>query len=244
MAAPLTASGRSPPVGRAHGPSAESDDTEGVEQPPFVLAQAPARDTATFRHKQHETLACASCHSAKKTHGQVTFSRPDGCLTCHHAAEQRVACVDCHSRARLPSRVAAVAMSLSVRTAPLERSLSFRHDDHGKLNCRDCHTASNRLAVARDCASCHAQHHTAASTCVTCHTEPSAAVRAQHPREATHAGCGGTGCHTDAAVLALPPANSLCLACHGEQAQHKVGRECVACHAVPWGAAPPEGGGR
>jgi hypothetical protein len=85
------------------------------------------------------------------------------------------------------------------------------------------------LSVKRDCQSCHGEHHTAERSCLTCH-QP---AKTAHVR-ASHNGCAGSGCHSNAAVLALPPSRSTCLVCHADQVKHKPRRECAECHAVSW----------
>lgn len=221
-----------------HGPIAEDEELS-----PRLPPQAPQvipPDTARFSHERHAKVSCGSCHSAKRSHGEVTVKRPDGCLACHHGAEQKAECTACHARDRLPARSLSTPVRMSVRATQSERSLSFRHQDHARTSCRTCHTASLTLAAERDCASCHKEHHTATVTCASCHPASVETMRAAHPRDATHAGCGGSGCHVDATVTSLAPTRTLCLSCHVAQATHKPGGDCVTCHLVPWRGAEPQ----
>jgi hypothetical protein len=43
-------------------------------------------------------------------------------------------------------------------------------------------------------------------------------------------------CHATAAIAALTPTRSLCLACHGPAVDHNPKRECSSCHLQ----APPD----
>ncbi len=199
--------------------------------------QAP-KDSPKFSHQKHKLLQCAGCHDQKKFAGAVTVRSPAGCASCHHAADRSVSCEGCHN-ARSPQFARTVSTSVSARVnagAPAkQRLLPFAHLQHRDLDCKGCHTEGVLLTVKRDCQSCHGQHHTAERTCLTCH-QPQKTV---HVR-AAHDGCAGSGCHSNAAVLALPPSRSTCLVCHADQVKHKPKRECAECHAVSWspGANP------
>ena len=114
--------------------------------------------------------------------------------------------------------------------ASRERPLPFRHDLHQGVVCASCHGAPPELSArAADCAGCHADHHHEGATCSTCHAQP---VKAVHPLT-VHAGCAGAGCHEDAPFAGVPRSRTACLACHQDHADHKPGRECAACHAMP-----------
>jgi hypothetical protein len=125
-----------------------------------------------------------------------------------------------------------VLMRTSSKTPVRTRQVPFAHRTHRDLECKGCHTSGIKLAVVRDCQSCHSEHHTDERACGSCHSSP----KALHEREA-HDGCGGAGCHTNATVLALTPSRAACLACHDDQKNHKPKRECAECHEVKWGAA-------
>ena len=44
----------------------------------------------------HKDLTCDTCHSLER-HGETTIER-DGCMSCHHAADQQRACDVCHAQ--------------------------------------------------------------------------------------------------------------------------------------------------
>jgi hypothetical protein len=221
----------------ARGPYSEEEEL--APQLPPRAPQVIPPDTSRFSHERHAKVACSSCHSAKRSHGEVTLKRPEGCLACHHGTEQKAECTTCHARDRLPAHTLSTSLRMSVRASAAERALPFRHQDHARTSCQTCHTASLTLAAARDCASCHREHHTATVTCASCHSASVEAMRAAHPRDATHSGCGGAGCHVDAAITSLAPTRTLCLGCHIAQAAHKPGGDCVTCHFVAWRGGEP-----
>jgi hypothetical protein len=223
-----------PPVGGPFVPDAESETP--AARPP---QQQTPTDTATFTHARHKALQCSSCHSSAETHGAVTISRPAGCRDCHHSTEQKATCTTCHKTP--PPLDETVSVAMTVWTAPRDRTLSFAHERHTKLECRTCHTAPGTLVAQASCVSCHGDHHYPTATCASCHPAKPIATQREHPRQTTHAGCSGAGCHRDAAVLALPATRSVCLVCHREQTNHKPGGDCGTCHLVTW---QPNGGGR
>jgi len=194
-------------------------------------AQSP-KETPKFSHQKHKLLQCANCHDQKKAAGAVTVRTPADCAGCHHSADRSVSCEGCHN-ARSPQFARTFSKSVSARvnaSAPAkQRLLPFVHLQHRDLDCKGCHTEGVLLTVKRDCQSCHAEHHTAERTCLTCHQPP----KTVHVR-ASHDGCAGSSCHSNAAVLALPPSRSTCLVCHADQVMHKPKRECAECHAVSW----------
>lgn len=193
-------------------------------------------DTAQFRHAEHKNVPCTSCHSSERSHGAVTISRPRGCQQCHHSPAQKAACATCH--ATVPAQAATIPVSMSVWSAPRERTLPFAHERHTIVACKTCHTTPVTLAPQMQCSSCHERHHTAEASCATCHPATPASQQKQHPRVATHStGCSGSGCHQDASVVKLPPSRNVCVACHREQTAHKPGGDCAACHMVTWRAS-------
>ncbi|HVZ78490.1 MAG TPA: hypothetical protein VG818_10960 [Gemmatimonadaceae bacterium] len=224
---------------RRPGPSVD-EATWQAGVPPLAPA---AQDTTKFRHDAHRTLACRECHSSENTHGAITVKQPEGCRSCHHATTQAATCTTCHRQDQLPNPTLTQALTMSVWPTPRSRALGFDHARHTTLACRTCHTAPSTLAPERTCASCHAQHHVATATCASCHPPTALADQRMHPRVETHAGCGGSGCHADAAVRALPPTRNVCLACHRDKATHQPGGDCATCHMLGWSAQPAAAGG-
>jgi hypothetical protein len=205
----------------------------------FGHLQSP-RDTATFSHARHRTLDCQSCHSGERAHGALTISTLRDCQSCHHAAERTAAgCERCHRRGGpAQSYKITETASMSVRVSSPTRELSFSHSAHTKVACSQCHTTPVTLDANRACATCHTGHHTPERNCLSCHASPQRA----HTR-VVHQGCAGSGCHTDAATLALASTRNVCLVCHQNQVNHKPGRECAACHNVNWRPSGRASGG-
>ena len=201
-----------------------------TRQPP---ASAP-KETPNFSHRVHQLVTCASCHDQKIAPGAVKVRTKAECAACHHSADRSVSCEGCHDARTKLARVITKTVSMRINgDAPAkQRGLPFAHKEHRDLECKGCHTSGILLGVTRDCASCHTEHHTAERMCTACH-QP---AKAAHQR-AAHDGCAGSGCHSNATVLALPPSRSTCLTCHADLANHKPKRECAECHAVSWGPA-------
>lgn len=191
-----------------------------------------------FQHGNHRGLSCTSCHSATgKVHGALLVHTKADCESCHHGADPKrngstVECARCHSAASL-SRAPLqqpVLVRMSVYTAPKPRTLPFKHEWHASQECVACHSTPVTRAVARDCTSCHASHHVATAACITCH----AGAKAVHRRQDVHQGCAGSGCHQDQSTLKLTATRNVCLTCHNDRVNHKVGGECAKCHQVQW----------
>jgi len=191
-----------------------------------------------FQHGKHRGLACTDCHSATGTvHGALLVRTKMDCLSCHHGADPKrgggaVTCAQCHTSAELaraPLQQPAV-VHMSVYTAPKSRALPFKHTWHASQECVACHSTPVTRAVARDCTSCHAAHHTATAACITCH----AGAQKVHRRQDVHQGCAGSGCHQDRSMLELTATRNVCLTCHNDQVNHRVGGECAKCHQVQW----------
>ena len=110
---------------------------------------------------------------------------------------------------------------------PLERTVGFRHEWHGKLQCAACHGTPVTLAPvdsALTCQGCHADHHQAGRSCATCHRTDSIKQPHMLPVQA-HLACDR--CHSTAAIAPLTPTRSFCLACHDPSVDHHPERECV-----------------
>jgi hypothetical protein len=197
-----------------------------------VYPQEPqARADRPFRHAPHDALACTRCHSAQADHGRVSLSVPRDCMACHHTPEQRATCADCHNLAAAPGRVYVTTQTFRIAgLSPQRRQLPFVHEEHGQIACVDCHAESLTLSArVTECASCHREHHNAATDCARCRVVP---PEAAHPRTA-HVTCAGSGCHTAQAFTEQAHTRTLCLSCHREYADHKPAGNCVDCHAIP-----------
>jgi hypothetical protein len=211
-------------------------------------AAPPARRTAPeplraagaepFLHGNHRGLSCTSCHSATgKVHGALLVRTKTDCESCHHGADPKgngsaVTCARCHAAASL-SRAPLqqpVLVRMSVYTAPKARTLPFKHEWHASQECVACHSTPVTRAVARDCTSCHALHHAATAACITCH----AGAKTAHRRQDVHQGCAGSGCHQDRSTLQLTATRNVCLTCHNDRVNHKIGGQCAKCHQVQW----------
>jgi hypothetical protein len=196
-------------------------------------------------HVAHERLDCTECHAAPAQDVSLRALSPRECLECHHDERQAAACPDCHAPASLEDGLVVQSpVRVSTWETSRDRAFSFDHGRHASVKCQDCHESSVLREFRTECRACHEPHHRVEAGCGACHTRVERTVHV----EAAHAGCGGTTCHQDALVAALPPARPVCLACHGEQVDHEAGRECADCHAIPgsWRRAPldgPVGGG-
>jgi nitrate/TMAO reductase-like tetraheme cytochrome c subunit len=214
--------------------------TLAVARVTMTMVQAAARDSLPpFSHRVHRSLSCTTCHRSTQRHGQLTIRSERDCMACHHAPERTAAtgCVTCHGRGALTERTTvATVVRTSTSPEPVTRQFPFSHAEHTSVACASCHTTAVTLAP-RACTDCHAEHHQGATECRTCHARP---PRSAHPRTVHH-GCGGSGCHRDAAVLALAPTREVCLVCHQNLVRHQPGRDCAACHATGWSSARSAG---
>jgi hypothetical protein len=191
-----------------------------------------AQDTAKFEHARHEALSCTTCHSTSTGHGTLKQSVARDCQGCHHGSS-RVArdCTRCHAPSEIgKARPVTTAVALSVLPQPRQKALPFAHERHARLECASCHADTRQRTVERSCATCHDDHHTADRDCASCHP----ASRSTHTREVHATGCGTSGCHDRERTAAVTPVRATCLACHGEQRDHKPGRECAGCHLSAW----------
>jgi hypothetical protein len=230
---------------RVHGPAVDEENGEPIpfDESESEVTLVESETDTTFSHARHKSIKCTTCHSTQRSHGERLVKRKSDCLACHHGASQQTTCTTCHAAASLPAKSQVVNVSMSVFSTPRTRTLPFDHDRHTRFECKGCHTTPLTLAAAKTCASCHTEHHGEAASCQSCHpATPITAQRAAHPRATIHDGCAGSGCHSDAAVLALPPARNVSVACHRELVDHKPGGDCASCHLVRWQAKPPEGG--
>jgi hypothetical protein len=211
-----------------------------TQQAPTQQAPRPATpDTLRFWHGQHRGVECTECHSVREAHGRVTVTSLRDCRSCHHVEPVATPCARCHDRAAVRRLSTQVSRVMDIRIGSLNRprrTLPFNHADHLRHDCQQCHTGGlARSAAALNCAGCHEEHHQANVSCMSCHPEPRAGA---HTLD-SHAGCAGSGCHeaAPATVRAVPRTRDFCLACHQDQVNHRPGRNCVACHALPSGSS-------
>jgi hypothetical protein len=196
----------------------------------------PVSRAVTFEHVRHRSVECTDCHTTGVRHTELRVDRIQDCRSCHHT-EQRVAktCDGCHTNqqvrfTRQVTRTLKIDLGSLVRP---RRTLPFDHGQHLSLDCFACHpdgSAARRPAEA-NCSSCHEQHHRPTANCLTCHETPRDAT---HTREA-HLGCGGVGCHENAALAIrdAPRTRSICVTCHTDRVTHEVGSNCSDCHQLP-----------
>lgn len=225
----------------------EADTTPEPGLRPF-LPDAMQRSTRaeSFPHGAHGQIDCAVCHEVREGHGAhvgvscadchrasgtttVAALTPAQCQACHHGVDQPLTCEACHQSR--PTLVSVQELVFEVWDAPRSRSLEFDHALHEDLTCESCHKALPALAPAEACASCHADHHTAAVRCISCHVTPAVGA---HDVQA-HLTCSGSGCHRAPEVEALAASRPVCLVCHQEQEGHEPGGDCIQCHQVRGG---------
>ena len=209
-------------------------DTPPPDAPPPAGSERTTADT--FPHRRHTSLSCIACHVSPNAQrgGRLTFERPRGCTICHHQAPQTNDCSRCHAATGLAvSRTLDIGVTTQGKT-PRMRPVLFAHPTHADRRCVECHATAVSLAPttpARECKSCHGDHHTAARRCADCHTTP--VLRTSHASDvrASHQRCDA--CHAASVVARLTPDRSFCLTCHAlEQSRHYVARECTACHML------------
>jgi hypothetical protein len=215
-------------LGGAVGAIATATASDAAQRPEFVSHQ----DTTEFRHRDHRGVSCVTCHPSEETHGDLTVTRREDCLQCHHRAADAPACTRCHASEGLLRSTYPVRRSLELSVGPTsERALSFGHGDHEDIACGDCHTEGPELSAGRvSCADCHEEHHRLTSDCIACHTE---APEGAHPIEVAHVTCGGSGCHASLPFPRVPRSRPACLACHQGLGDHRPDRPCVECHVLP-----------
>ncbi len=217
--------------------------TDGTRSTVDTTPSSPVVVTSAFPHGEHRAIRCATCHvrvpghvthqgvectdchGTPEAYGTLPIRSRDDCLSCHHGPAAEQGCARCHGSGPTASIPVQVALQLSSATPVRERTLDFRHDWHGSLDCGACHEGGVHNPVGRTCASCHDRHHTATARCLECHEPP----RALHQTSA-HLGCGGSSCHDDPEILALPETRAVCLVCHDDRREHEAPKECTTCH--------------
>lgn len=202
-------------------------------------------DALDFAHDDHTSVACASCHGAGESHTAVRVTERGDCRSCHHARDDEGdACLSCHVLDEVVGVAFPVERALDIRIGSLDRPrrlLPFDHENHWTNGCTTCHTGGPDLGTTdgADCSGCHFEHHEPTSTCATCHEPPAAGA---HDRQ-VHLGCGGAGCHDPLppGLVPTPRTRNLCLACHGDRADHQSQQTCSACHLLPEPRAAGDG---
>lgn len=196
-------------------------------------SSSPQVQQQGFNHMDHRDVGCTDCHTSRQTHGEVTVESRAQCQQCHHTRPVvDRGCARCHDRAQLSAeRPIRIRMDLSRRT--VDRQVGFDHDDHAAVGCARCHTRAVSLAFGVSCASCHAEHHTATASCVTCHNQPN---QAAHTRDVHSRGCAGSSCHESSSYGAMTQGRNTCMACHQDMEQHRPGQACASCHRVTFSA--------
>lgn len=206
---------------------ASHSDGHERRPPPAPQPQPQARP---FDHGQHERLSCGECHGSGERHRTITVRTSYDCATCHHDPRRGLDCSDCHRGAELAAPKAVVrTLELTVWEQGRTRSLSFAHEEHRAIACRECHATPVTLAMNRACGACHADHHRPEANCAACHAADGRAVH----DDAAHLTCAGSACHAPAVAPDPVLSRSLCLMCHREQQDHEAGGECAACHGIP-----------
>lgn len=161
----------------------------------------------------HETVVCSACHSS-----DVFSEVANTCIDCHrsddvHKGRNGTQCVDCHTTS-----------SWSTTTFDHLRVSAFPLDGgHQWLTCKSCHRAGDFKDLGgRDCNGCHQDddvHEGRNGTdCAACHTTGDWAKSSFD--------------HTAHTGFALPAGHvSLeCTACHKNNLEESIPRECGACH--------------
>ena len=220
----------------------QAADTLPGAIPPITISHVSNIHPERFPHHAHETVACGACHTVIPGHaghmmldcaachvaapGERARPTPAECDACHHGAQQTRTCAGCHGDRPRPVRQVEFAVRFSVRDSPAAITLPFEHDRHAGLECSVCHGVQAAVREPRACASCHESHHGDDRRCSACHAPMPLDT---HDRNA-HLGCGGAGCHQDAAVTALAQTRPVCLVCHRQQEDHEPGQDCARCH--------------
>jgi hypothetical protein len=202
------------------------DDAPAI--PALQQTRLAGRLDDPFSHPRHRSVSCTTCHSTRRTHGEVTVRARDDCQACHHAADARAGkCDACHAAATLSESYATTVPMRVADRALADRVLPFTHPQHASLPCGACHGDDRSQSLKISCTGCHTDHHGPRTSCVSCHAE----ARRGHGRD-SHLGCAS--CHTEKTAAALPPRRQVCLACHREQERHLPDRECASCHLTTW----------
>lgn len=224
-----------------------------------ALDEIPFEPAGSFPHGEHRRIECSTCHGrppGHSTHASVECTSCHGvpdeyatlpvrsraeCMSCHHDPDRTGECSRCHPSAPREPLALRTTLQMSVWDAARDREVSFDHGLHDDLACGSCHGEPPENAVTRGCASCHEEHHRPEAECLRCHRDTEGPYHDQD----VHLGCGGSGCHSDPTVNALPASRPVCLVCHAGQRDHQLGQICTNCHFVsgpgPSDPHPPGG---
>jgi hypothetical protein len=207
----------------------KGDAPPGDDPPGRALSAIPSLPSDTFAHPLHKKLACLTCHLSRSGE-KLTFEPPRGCQICHHQNPAKADCGECHTKDKLPEAIA-VPVSIKAAGKPArDRTVAFRHETHKDLKCAGCHSTVVSLSPADSvltCQGCHDKHHADGRDCASCHR--TATITEAHALPARpHVACDA--CHATAAIAALRPTRTFCLACHPPSVDHYAGRECSSCH--------------
>lgn len=208
---------------------------------PALGLRPASNDSLRFEHARHRNVECTQCHDTQTSHGGVTLTSFTTCQQCHHAdnVRQTAQCLSCHERRELVRTFQERATVKVANRAAKQRQLRFNHQDHQTEQCTSCHTPGLEMSAANvSCTQCHQQHHRPETNCRACHTESPLAA---HDTRA-HVGCAGAQCHDPVPFQGVPRTRELCLSCHQNMVDHRPGRNCAQCHAVP--GQRPAGAGR
>jgi nitrate/TMAO reductase-like tetraheme cytochrome c subunit len=225
------------PVAVSREPASKYIHPVALQQPPSQLP-AERLGGSPFNHARHRQLKCESCHNSTQTHGAVVIKSAAQCQSCHHGNQAIAAnCASCHQPGEYANRAYPMNQRFTFSTSIKQRTANFNHQPHSRVACAQCHRDTlTRSAANLQCNACHADHHKATETCMSCHPTPKAGV---HNRN-VHVGCGGSGCHSKLPqqILNVPRTRPLCLSCHQNMVNHKPGGNCADCHKLP----APRGG--
>jgi hypothetical protein len=219
-----------PPAAVPERPNKVKGDAPPRDDPPRgAVSSLPALPSDTFPHSRHKKLACLTCHLSTSG-AKLTFEPPRGCQICHHQDPSKNECSRCHEKESLPE-IIAVPVSIAAAGKPArERTVAFQHEKHGDLKCTACHGTPVSMAPvdsAVTCQGCHDKHHDPKRQCASCHR--TASITQVHSGPARiHSGCDA--CHATAAIAALTPTRTLCLACHPPAVDHYPTKQCSTCH--------------
>lgn len=177
-------------------------------------------DEETFNHElsnyslegAHVRVVCAGCHEPDKLYREA----PSDCYTCHkkddiHKNELGKECADCHSD-----------KNWTKTEFDHDKTDFALRDAHDEILCSACHPDERYVDLPTRCYSCHKLNDVHAgsygTTCDDCHNEKKwDRIKFDHNRDTDYPLRGG---HR----------KTTCRACHGDDVDKPLKRECIACH--------------